>query len=115
MCYCYSQSDQQSSYSNTTNTTDHTNQVSATDSDSNSELLQKSKPWLSRMFTKESDSGSDPASPASGAIGSDFNAAKHFHVRHDFNRPAGVAAAPGGRISKTGRKIRWERAPKSSS
>lgn len=60
------------------------------------------------MFTKDSDSGSDTAT-ASGASGGDFNAAKHFdlkNVRHDFNRPVGVAAAPGARISKTGRKIR---------
>lgn len=103
MCYCYSQSDEQSSSTNTTTTTDHTNHESDTDSDS------KSKPWLSRMFAApNSSTGGDPKDPAQ-TLGGDFNAAKHFdlkNVRHDFNRPAGIAAAPVARIAKTGRKIR---------
>jgi len=106
MCYCYSQSDEQSSSTNTTTTTDHTNHESATESDSNSD--PKSKPWLSRMFAASNSNGGDPKDPAVTLSG-DFNAAKHFdlkNVRHDFNRPAGIAAAPGGRIAKTGRKIR---------
>ncbi|EDX10802.1 2-oxoglutarate dehydrogenase-like, mitochondrial isoform X2 [Drosophila simulans] len=97
-----SQSDEQSSSTNTTTTTDHTNHESDTDSDS------KSKPWLSRMFAAP-NSGGDPKDLAQ-TLGGDFNAAKHFdlkNVRHDFNRPAGIAAAPGARIAKTGRKISY--------
>ncbi|XP_037722256.1 2-oxoglutarate dehydrogenase-like, mitochondrial isoform X2 [Drosophila subpulchrella] len=102
-----SQSDEQSSSTNTTTTTDHTNHKSATESDSNSD--PKSKPWLSRMFAASNSNGGDPKDQAVTLSG-DFNAAKHFdlkNVRHDFNRPAGVAAAPGGRIAKTGRKISY--------
>nr|XP_036671983.1 2-oxoglutarate dehydrogenase-like, mitochondrial isoform X2 [Drosophila suzukii] len=102
-----SQSDEQSSSTNTTTTTDHTNHESATESDSNSD--PKSKPWLSRMFAASNSNGGDPKDPAVTLSG-DFNAAKHFdlkNVRHDFNRPAGIAAAPGGRIAKTGRKISY--------
>lgn len=109
MCYCCSQSDEQSTFSKTTTTTDNTNPESDTDSDSNSE--QKSKPWLSRMFASDKSGTVDlPASSNTTATG-DFNAAKHFdlkNVSHDFNRPVGIAAAPGVRQSKTGRKIRWE-------
>ncbi|EDW69592.1 2-oxoglutarate dehydrogenase-like, mitochondrial isoform X2 [Drosophila virilis] len=101
-----SQSDEQSTFSNTTTTTttDNTNHESDTDSDSNSD--KKSKPWLSRMFA--SDKG-DTVATATSATG-EFNAAKHFdlkNVRHDFNRPAGDAAAPGVRKTKTGRKISY--------
>lgn len=107
MCYCCSQSDEQSTFSKTTTTTtDNTNPESDTDSDSNSE--QKSKPWLSRMFASDK---SDPSASSNTTATGDFNAAKHFdlkNVSHDFNRPAGIAAAPGVRQSKTGRKIRWE-------
>lgn len=107
MCYCCSQSDEQSTFSKTTTTTtDITNPESDTDSDSNSE--QKSKPWLSRMFASDK---SDPSASSNTTATGDFNAAKHFdlkNVSHDFNRPAGIAAAPGVRQSKTGRKIRWE-------
>lgn len=103
MCYCCSQSDEQSTFSKTTTTTtDNTNPESDTDSDS------KSKPWLSRMFASDK---SDPSASSNTTATGDFNAAKHFdlkNVSHDFNRPAGIAAAPGVRQSKTGRKIRWE-------
>lgn len=113
MCYCCSQSDVQSTFSNnttTTTTTDNTNPESDTNSDSNSD--QKSKPWLSRMFASsdKSDTNVDPSASATTADGK-FNAKKHFdlkNVSHDFNKPAGIAAAPGVRLSKTGRKIRWE-------
>lgn len=106
MCYCYSQSDEQSTFSNTTTTTtDNTNTNHDSDTDTDSD--QKSKPWLSRMFAS---SKNDTVTGDATATG-DFNAAKHFdlkNVRHDFNRPAGIAAAPGVRHAKTGRKIRWE-------
>lgn len=112
MCYCCSQSDEQSTFSNnttTTTTTDNTNPESDTDSDSNSE--QKSKPWLSRMFASSDKSGTNVDPSASTTADGKFNAKKHFdlkNVSHDFNKPAGIAAAPGVRLSKTGRKIRWE-------
>ncbi|XP_030386169.1 2-oxoglutarate dehydrogenase-like, mitochondrial isoform X2 [Scaptodrosophila lebanonensis] len=111
-----SQSDEQSSFSNTTTTntttTDNTNNESDTDSDSEN----KSKPWLSRMFTsnKSEPQGSDEKSALTG----EFNAAKHFdlkNVRQDFNRPAGNAAAPGARKTKTGRKISYVGRPTGAS
>lgn len=116
MCYCCSQSDVQSTFSNnttTTTTTDNTNPESDTDSDSDSSNSKhKSKPWLSRMFASsdKSDTNVDPSASATTADGK-FNAKKHFdlkNVSHDFNKPAGIAAAPGVRLSKAGRKIRWE-------
>lgn len=108
MCYCCSQSDEQSTFSNnttTTTTTDNTNTESDTDSD------QKSKPWLSRMFASSDKSGTNVDPSASTTADGKFNAKKHFdlkNVSHDFNKPAGIAAAPGVRLSKSGRKIRWE-------
>lgn len=59
------------------------------------------------MFASSNAKG-DPTDPAASQSG-EFNAAKHFdlkNVRHDFNRPAGIAAAPGTRKAKSGRKIR---------
>ncbi|XP_062128244.1 2-oxoglutarate dehydrogenase-like, mitochondrial isoform X2 [Drosophila sulfurigaster albostrigata] len=106
-----SQSDEQSTFSNTTTTTTTDNTNTNQDTDSETDSDQKSKPWLSRMFaSNKSDSATTGGSAATATATGEFNAAKHFdlkNVRHDFNRPAGVAAAPGVRHAKTGRKISY--------
>ncbi|XP_060651901.1 2-oxoglutarate dehydrogenase-like, mitochondrial isoform X2 [Drosophila nasuta] len=99
-----SQSDEQSTFSNTTTTTTTDNTNTNQDTDSETDSDQKSKPWLSRMFaSNKSDSATTGGSAATATATGEFNAAKHFdlkNVRHDFNRPAGVAAAPGVRHAK---------------
>lgn len=92
-------------------TTTNTTATTTIDSDSDSDHDSKSKPWLSRMFTSGDKPGAADTAAAGGNLqqGANFNAAKHFdlkNIRHDFNRPPGNAAAPGVRVSKTGRKIR---------
>lgn len=61
------------------------------------------------MFASSDKSGTNVDPSASTTADGKFNAKKHFdlkNVSHDFNKPAGIAAAPGVRLSKTGRKIR---------
>lgn len=96
-CYCCCSPSDATSSSTTTTTTTTTNE-SVSDN--------QSKPWLSRMFTSGGEKSADNINQQQTA---DFNAIKHFdlkNVRQDFNRPAGNVAAPGVRVSKTGRKIR---------
>lgn len=79
--------------------------TTANDSDSDSDSENKSKPWLKRIFSSSDNNKSVETNQAT-----EYNAAKHFdlkNVRQDFNRPIGNGAAPGVRVSKTGRKIRW--------
>lgn len=92
--------------SDATSSTSTTTIANESDSDS------KSKPWLSRMF--KSSGGKATVVVADNGkqqqqAGGEFNASKHFdlkNVRQDFNRPLGGGAAPGVRVTKTGRKIR---------
>ena len=61
------------------------------------------------MFTSSGDSKSADNASGNQQNANEYNDVKHFdlkNVRQDFNRPAGNSAAPGTRISKTGRKIR---------
>uniref|UniRef100_A0A1B0G1X4 2-oxoglutarate dehydrogenase, mitochondrial n=1 Tax=Glossina morsitans morsitans TaxID=37546 RepID=A0A1B0G1X4_GLOMM len=102
----------------TTTTTTTTSTTNVQDSDTSDTVSShiKPKPWLSRMFaSKTADAAADKANTYGGTQQQQqqtgaFCATKHFdlkNVRHDFNRPSGNAAAPGMRISKTGRKISY--------
>ncbi|XP_058983499.1 2-oxoglutarate dehydrogenase-like, mitochondrial isoform X1 [Musca domestica] len=87
--------------------------TTANDSDSDSDSENKSKPWLKRIFSSSDNNKSVETNQAT-----EYNAAKHFdlkNVRQDFNRPIGNGAAPGVRVSKTGRKIRYAGRPSGAS
>lgn len=102
-CYCCCSPNDATSSSTTTTTTTTTN-TNESDSDN------KSKPWLSRMFTSGGSMSADnDASSGHQQQTGEYSDVKHFdlkNVRKDFNRPAGHSAAPGVRVSKSGRKIR---------